>query len=164
MFDPTILSGFHTWLSLIALATGFVVLYGLILAQDFPRWTAAFLATAFGTSATGFLFPLTSILPSHVVGALALVVLAVALLARYRFHLAGTWRWIYAVTASISLYFLVFVAVSQAFLKIPALHALAPTLSEVPFAVTQVLVLLLFTGVTFAASRTFRLAVPEAFA
>jgi hypothetical protein len=79
----------------------------------------------------------------------------VAILARYGFHLVGAWRWIYAVTASISVYFLVFVAISQAFLKIPALQAMAPTLSEAPFAMTQLAALVLFAGLAMAAVRRF---------
>jgi hypothetical protein len=98
MFDPTTLVGFHTWLSLIALASGFVVLAGLIHGQELPLWTTTFLATAVGTSVTGFLFPFNGFLPSHGVGVIALVVLLVALLARYAFRLAAAWRWIYAAT------------------------------------------------------------------
>lgn len=156
MFDPTTLTGFHTWLSLIALAAGFVVVNGLLQARDCPRWTALFLATSTATSVTGFAFPVTAILPSHIIGALSLVALAVAILARYRFRLAGTWRWIYAATALASVYFLVFVAISQAFLKVGALHDVAPTLSEAPFAAAQGIAFVLFVGLGVAAVRTFR--------
>jgi hypothetical protein len=155
MFDPTTFTGLHTWLSLIALGAGLVVVHGLIHARNLPLWTGLFLATAVATSVTGFGFPLTSVLPSHVVGGFALVALMVAILARYGFHLVGAWRWIYAVTASISVYFLVFVAISQAFLKIPALQAMAPTLSEAPFAMTQLAALVLFAGLAMAAVRRF---------
>jgi hypothetical protein len=156
MFDPTTLVGFHTWLSLIALASGFVVLAGLIHGQELPLWTTTFLATAVGTSVTGFLFPFNGFLPSHGVGVIALVVLLVALLARYAFRLAAAWRWIYAATIVASVYFLVFVAIAQAFLKIPALNALAPTQSEAPFAVTQLVALALFLGLALAAAKSFR--------
>ena len=99
MFDPTTLVGFHTWLSLIALAAGLVVTGGLLRGRRLPGWTGVFLATAVATSATGFLLPAPHFLPSHAVGILALASLAVAILARYRFRMAGAWRWIYIVTA-----------------------------------------------------------------
>ena len=89
MFDPTTLVGFHTWLSLIALGAGLIVAAGLFRGQNHPTWTALFLATAVGTSVTGFLFPFSGVFPSHVVGGIALVVLAAAVLALYAFHLAG---------------------------------------------------------------------------
>lgn len=160
MFDPTTFTGLHTWLSLIALAAGLVVLYGLIKGRDLPRWTALFLGTAVATSVTGFGFPFTGFLPSHGVGVVALVALAAAILARYGFRLRGLWRGIYVVTASLNAYLLVFVAISQAFLKVPALQAAAPTLSEAPFAVAQLAALLIFVGLGVAAVRMFRPPLP----
>src|SRR3954465_15612899 len=96
MFDPTTLVGFHTWLSLIALGAGVVVTMGLISSRAMPAWTAVFLLTATATSATGFALPFERVLPSHIVGGVALVALAVALLAQYRFRLAGAWGWLSA--------------------------------------------------------------------
>ncbi|MCS0496418.1 hypothetical protein NVS89_15035 [Ancylobacter sp. MQZ15Z-1] len=156
MFDPTTWTGFHTWLSLIAIVTGFVLLSDLIGGRDRPGWTAVFLATAVGTSATGFGFPFTGVLPSHIVGIVALLVLAVTLPARYHFHRAGFWNAIYAVGVVISLYLLVFVGVAQAFGKVPALHALAPTQSEPPFAIAELVVLVLFAFAGFVAVRGSR--------
>ena len=156
MFDPTTLVGIHTWLSLIALGAGAVVIMGLISLRPMPAWTAVFLLTAVATSATGFALPFERVLPSHIVGGIALVVLAVALLAQYRFRLAGAWRWLYALAAIASVYLLAFVGVVQAFLKIPSLHALAPTGSEAPFAVTQVAVLAVFVALAVVAVRTSR--------
>jgi hypothetical protein len=156
MFDPTTLVGFHTWLSLIALGAGLIVAAGLARGQNYPTWTALFLATAVGTSVTGFLFPFSGVLPSHVVGGIALVVLAAAVLALYAFHLAGPWRRIYAVTAVASVYFLVFVAIAQAFLKIPALHASAPTGTETPFIAAQLVALVAFVALAIVAARAFR--------
>lgn len=163
IFDPTNWTGFHTWLSLIAIATGFVVLVDLIAGRERPAWTMVFLATAVATSATGFGFPFTGVLPSHIVGVVALVVLAVTVPARYHFRRAGHWNWIYAVGAVISLWLLVFVAVAQAFAKIPALKALAPTQAEPPFAIAQLVVLALFLLAGFAAVRGSRGAVRPAF-
>jgi hypothetical protein len=156
MFDPTTLVGFHTWLSLTALAAGLVVTGGLLRGRSLPGWTGVFLAAAVATSVTGFLLPATQLLPSHIVGILALAALAVAILARYRFRMAGAWRWIYSVTAITNVYLLAFVGVAQAFLKVPALQALAPTGSEPPFAVTQLLVLVVFGALAVAAAKLFR--------
>jgi hypothetical protein len=161
MFDPTTLVGFHTWLSLIALGAGVVVIMGLISGRAMPAWTAVFLLTATSTSATGFALPFERVLPSHIVGGLALVALAVALLAQYRFRLAGAWRWLYAVAAIASVYLLALVGVSQAFLKIPGLNALGPTAT----AVAQLVVLAVFVAVGVVAVRTGRRgAAPAAYA
>lgn len=156
MFDPTTLTGFHTWLSIIGIITGFVAVAGLLGGMVRPFWTEVFLLTAVLTSATGYLFPFNGVLPSHIVGAIALVVLAIGLYALYVGRLAGAARWIYAVCAVISLYLLVFVAVAQTFLKVPAAHALAPTGSEPPFAIAQGVVLLIFVLTGIAAVRNFR--------
>ncbi|HEY3892817.1 MAG TPA: hypothetical protein VGM00_12715, partial [Bradyrhizobium sp.] len=120
--------------------------------------TALFLLTTILTSATGFLFPFTQLLPSHMVGILSLVLLAIACLALYGMELAGPWRWIYVVTAMVSLYLNIFVLIIQGFLKVPALHALAPSVppAEPPFAVAQGLVLLFFILVIIGAVRRFR--------
>jgi K+-transporting ATPase A subunit len=105
---------------------------------------------------TGFGFPVDHVLPSHVVGALSLLVLAIAVFARYGRRMAGAWRWVYAVTAMIAFYFNVFVLVVQLFQKVPALKALAPTQSEPPFAIVQLVVLAVFVTLTFKASIRFR--------
>jgi hypothetical protein len=160
MFDPTTLTGFHTWLSLIALASGLVVMVGLIRSERLEGWTLVFLATAVLTSATGFAFASDKVLPSHIVGAISLVVLAVAILARYVFHLAGAWRWTYVIAAMLALYFDAFVGVVQAFHKIPALHAMAPTDSEPPFALAQGALLVVMVILTIWAVRAFRPAAP----
>ena len=160
MFDPTTLLGSHTWLSLIGLATGFVVLAGLVQSKPLDGWTAAFLLTTVLTSATGFGLPADQLLPSHLVGAISLVVLAAAILARYVFRLAGPWRWIYVAGAMAALYFNAFVGVVQAFRKVPALNALAPTESEPPFVAAQGIVLVAFVILTVWAIRAFRPAAP----
>lgn len=146
----------HVVISLVGIATGAVVMIGLITGKRRDNWTAVFLATTVATSATGFAFPVDRLLPSHVVGAISLVVLMAAIVARYAFGLAGGWRRTYVVTATIALYLNVFVAVVQAFQKVPSLKALAPTQSEPPFVAAQLTVLLLFTGLAIAASVRFR--------
>lgn len=156
MLDPTTLTGIHTLLSLAALAAGSIVTIALLGARMPPLWTALFLATAVATSATGFAFPFNTVLASHVVGAIALVLLAVAILALYVHRLAGAWRSIYALATVASVYLLVFVGIAQAFLKVPALAGAAPTLSEPPFAVSQLVALVLFAALAIAEARRFR--------
>ena len=156
MFDPTTLTGFHTWLSLLALFSGIVVVIAMLVGRRLEGWTAFYLATAVATSVTGYFFPTTHLLPSQIVGAISLLLLALAILARYGFHLAAAWRWIYATTAVAALFLDVFVAIAQAFAKIPALHALAPTQSEPPFAVAQLVNLAIFIALGIAAARLFR--------
>jgi hypothetical protein len=146
----------HTAISLIGIVSGFIVVYGMLGGKRLDRWTALFLLTTVLTSVTGFLFPFDHLLPSHKVGVISLVVLAVALLARYSFHLAGGWRRTYVLTAVMALYLNVFVLVVQSFLKVPALHALAPTGQELPFAVVQLIVLAVFIWLAIAAVKRFR--------
>ncbi|MFG1371364.1 hypothetical protein V5F32_04230 [Xanthobacter oligotrophicus] len=153
MFDPTTLTGIHTYISLFAIAAGIAVVAALVRGRDRPTTAGTFLALAFLTSATGFLFPFNGVLPSHVVGAVAILVLLPAIFARYGASLSGRWHGIYAATAVASLYFLVFVAVAQAFAKVPALQAVAPTQGAPAFAVTQGVVLIAFIGLGVAAAR-----------
>jgi hypothetical protein len=156
MFDPTTLLGLHTWLSLIGLASGFIVMIGLIQSRPLDGWTAVFLATTVLTSLTGYGLPADRILPSHIVGAISLVALAAAITARYVAGLAGPWRLTYVIGAMVALYLNAFVAVVQAFRKIPALNALAPTESEPPFAIAQGLLLVAFVTLTIWAARAYR--------
>jgi len=149
----------HTVLSLIGIAAGLVVLLGMLGGRKLDSWTAIFLATTVLTSATGFLFPFNKLLPSHVVGIISLVVLAIALLALYGLHLDGAWRWIYVAAAVLALYLNVFVGVVQAFQKLAFLQPFAPTQTEAPFIVAQVLVLAIFAVLGVLAVRSFH---PEA--
>jgi hypothetical protein len=149
----------HVVISLIGIVTGIVVLFGMFGSHRLPGWTAVFLVTTVLTSVTGYFFPFEKILPSHIVGAISLVILAIALFALYARHAQGSWRWIYVVTATIALYLNVFVLVVQSFLKIAPLKALAPTQQEPPFAIAQGIVLLLFIVAGVLAVKRFR---PEA--
>jgi hypothetical protein len=148
----------HVIISLIAIVSGIIVMFGLLGSNRMPGLTAIFLLFTILTSATGFLFPFDKLLPSHIIAILSLVLLAIACLALYGMKLAGAWRWIYAVTALVSLYLNVFVLVIQGFLKVPALHALAPSVppAEPPFAVVQGVVLVFFVVVIIGAVRRFR--------
>jgi hypothetical protein len=151
-----ILTTVHVAISLVAIAAGFVVVYGFLTDQRLDGWTATFLTTTVLTSVTGFLFPFNGITPGLVVGVLSLLVLAVAILARYHFHLAGPWRATYVISSVVAFYFNFFVLVVQMFAKIPALKELAPTQSEPPFVATQLIVLLLFVVFGIAGVRKFR--------
>ncbi len=151
----------HVIISLIGIVAGIIVMFGLLGSSRMPGLTAIFLLFTILTSATGFLIPpllYEKLLPSHMIGILSLVLLAIACIALYGMRLAGAWRWIYAVTALLSLYFNVFVLVIQGFLKVPALHALAP--GEPPggpvFAVVQLIVLVFFVIVIIGAVQRFR--------
>jgi hypothetical protein len=148
----------HVVLSLIGIASGAVVLIGLLKTKRFDGWTGVFLSTTALTSLTGFLFPFHQFLPSHAVGIISLLVLAIAAFARYAKHLAGAWRRLYAAAASISLYLNVFVLIAQLFQKVTALKAIAPTQAAAPFVVSQTLALILFAGLTIAVAIRFRTA------
>ena len=145
----------HVVLSLVGIATGLVVAAGMFGSKRLGGWTTVFLATTILTSVTGYFFPAERILPSHIVGAISLVVLAVATIAFYRYRLEGSSRGIYVITALIALYLNVFVLVVQAFLKVSALKTLAPTQSESPFLIAQGVVLVAFVAITIGAFRSF---------
>src|SRR5438093_10690681 len=132
----------HTLISLVTIFTGFVVVLGMLAGKRLVGWTKWFLITAVATTITGFFFPFHGFTPAIGLGIISLPFLAVTIFARYPKHLAGPWRWIYVIGAVICLYFNLFVAVVQAFLKIPVLHAMAPTQTEPPFKLTQLIVLL----------------------
>jgi hypothetical protein len=134
----------HVALSLVGIGAGFVVLYGFFAAKRLDGWTAIFLATTVATSVTGFFFPVDHFMPSHALGILSLLALAIAVPARYTFRLAGAWRWLYVVGAVGAQWMNVFVLVAQLFQKTPALKALAPTQSEPPFLLTELVVMTIF--------------------
>ncbi len=146
---------FHVALSLVGILAGLVVVFGLIAGKWLKGWTGLFLTTTVATSATGFLFPYHGFKPSYAVGIVSLLVLAIAMFAFYGRGLAGAWRRTYVISAVISLYLNVFVLVAQLFMKVPALKALAPTQSEPPFLVTQVVVMVVFIVLGFLAGRRF---------
>ncbi len=147
----------HVVISLAGIFSGFVVLFGLLAGKRLDGWTKFFLITTVATSVTGFFFPLHGFTPAIGVGIISLLVLSIAIFARYPRQLAGRWRWIYVVTAMIALYLNVFVAIVQAFEKAPVLKALAPTQSEPPFKLTQLVVLALFVVLTIVGVIRFRL-------
>ena len=149
----------HVIISLVGIVSGLIVIFGMLSAKRLNGWTALFLLTTILTSVTAFGFPFNHVTPGIIVGIISLVLLAITLLARYSFHMVGAWRWIYVVTAIIAEYLNVFVLVAQSFEKVPALHAMAPTQSEPPFLVAQLVVMALFIVLTIFAVKKFH---PEA--
>jgi hypothetical protein len=156
IFGITTFTLIHVVLSLIGIFAGCVVAGGLVAGRRLDGWTGLFLLTTILANATGFGFPFTSLLPSHIVGVISLVVLAIVLAARYWKRLAGSWATVYVVGAVTALYLNVFILVVQLFGKTPALIAAAPTQKEPPFVVTQLIVLVLFVYMGRVALRGFR--------
>jgi len=148
----------HVVTSLIGIATGVVCLFALLSSQVPSGLTATFLLTTVATSVTGFFFPNLKIGPPVIFGVVSLLVLTPVLLALYRYRLAGPWRWIYIAGAAFALYLNSVVAVVQAFQKLTFLKplALAPTQSEPPFLVAQVVALAIIGWLTILALRRFR--------
>jgi len=146
----------HVIISLIGIASGFIVLFGLFTGRLLGAWNGLFLITTVLTSVTGFAFPNTKVTPGIILGILSLIVLAIAIFALYARHLSGVWRRTYVITAMIALYFNVFVLVAQTFEHVPAIHALAPTQTEAPFKIAQLLLLVAFAVLIGAAAKKFR--------
>src|SRR5438128_12324449 len=153
---PSTFTLVHVLLSLVGIGAGFVVMAGLLTRKRLNGWTALFLVTTVATSVTGFGFPVDHLVPSHIVGIISLLVLAVAIFALYSLHLRGAWRRVYVVCAAVALYLNVFVGVVQAFLKVPVLKAMAPKQTEPPFVVAQGVVLALFVVLGIVAAIRFR--------
>jgi hypothetical protein len=146
----------HVVISLIGIFSGLIVLFGFLKAKRMDGWNAIFLVTTILTSVTGYFFPFHKLLPSHILGAISLPVLALALVARYAKHMAGPWLRTYVISAMVAFWLNFFVLIAQAFMKQPALHALAPTGSEPPFLITQVVVMLIFIALTVFAVKHSR--------
>ena len=154
-FASSTFTQIHVVLSLIGIVAGLVALFGMFRNNRLNGWTLIFIVTTVATTLTGFLFPFKGFTPAIGTGIVSSLVLAVTILARYAFNMAGPWRRIYVITAVVSLYLNCFVLVVQGFLKVPALHALAPQGTEPAFALTQGLVLVLFVIAGFLAVRRF---------
>src|SRR5439155_22242852 len=142
----------HTLISLVAIFTGFVVVFGMLAGKRLDGWTEWFLTTAVAMTITGFFFPFHGFTPAIGFGIISLPFLALTIYARYPKRLGGAWRWIYAIGAVICLYFNLFVLVVQAFEKLPPLRAMAPTQTEPPFKFTQLVVLLVSVLLTIVAA------------
>ena len=145
----------HVIISLVAIVTGFIVVFGMLQSRRMASWTAIFLWTTVLTSVTGFMFPNTTVTPGIIVGIISMVLLAIAFFALYAKHLDVAWRWVYVWTAIVALWFNVFVGIVQSFQKIAFLKALAPTGSEPPFQIAQGAALVLLVVLAIMAVRHF---------
>jgi hypothetical protein len=145
----------HTLISVIGIVSGFVVVFGLLASKSDNFWTAVFLSSMAVTCLTGFFFPFHGFKPSYGVGVLTLIAVILAYVARYRHHLAGGWRKTYVISAVIALYFNFFVLIVQSFLKVPALNMLAPTQTEPPFKIAQLVALVIFIALGVAGVKEF---------
>ncbi len=154
--DPKTYVLIHVLLSLVGIFAGLVVVGGLMADVRFGRWVGLFLTTTVLTSITGFGFPFVTILPSHIVGALSLLVLLGAIAALYWKHLEGAWRQTFVVLSVLALYLNVFVLLAQLFQKIPAMAILAPSPAAPAFVATQALALVLFAGFGWASVKGFK--------
>jgi hypothetical protein len=145
----------HVIISLIAIVTGFIAVFGMLQSRRMAGWTAIFLWMTVLTSVTGFLFPFAGVTPGIIVGIISMVLLAIAFFALYGKHLDVAWRWVYVWTAIAALWFNVFILIVQLFQKIAFLNALAPTGSEPPFQIAQGAALVLFVALAIMAVRNF---------
>jgi hypothetical protein len=151
----------HVLISLVGIGTGLIVIYGFLAGKRLDGVNTVFLITTALTSVTGFLYPFDQLTPGGKIGIISLVILAIAIPARYLFHLAGVWRTIYVVGAAMALYLNVFVLVVQLFEKVSTLKALAPTQKEPPFLIAQLTVLVIFVGLTILSAKKFRIDQPR---
>ena len=145
----------HTILSFVAISFGIKATAGLFRSDHSTWWTRRFFETASAVTFTGFIFPFTGVTPAFAAGIVSTVIL-IAWFIAFRSHLAGAWRSVYALGIVASLYLLIFVTIAQAFLKVPFLHALAPTGAEPPFAIAQIVALVIFIVIGALAARRFR--------
>ena len=155
-------TAFHVLISLIGIVSGFVAVFGMVRSKPIDWWTDLFLITTVATSVTGFLFPFRGFTPAIATGILSMIVLALAIVALRVKHLNGPWRRTYVITAVVAQYFNFFVLIVQLFRRVPVLKALAPTESEPPFAIAQLVALLAFLVLGYAAARGFLRAAPRA--
>lgn len=158
MLDLLTLNLIHVVISVVGILAGMVVVGGMLAGNRLNGWTMIFLVTTVLTSITGFFYPFTILLPSHKVGIISLIILPIAILARYGKHLEGPWRSIYVIGAVAALWFNVFVLMVQLFLRIPLLLAIAPTQKSPAFAGTQLLILAMFIVLGRAAVKGFKTA------
>lgn len=151
---------FHVLVSLVAIVAGFPVVYGFLKSQIYPRWTTTYIVFTALTLVTSFLFPFNGFTPAIGVGILCILIFIPTLYAKYRTGLTGVWRLVYVVGSTALLYFNCFVLIVQSFLKVPALHALAPAGNDPPFAIAQAVLLVIAIAFGILGARRFRTGVP----
>ncbi|APW64212.1 hypothetical protein [Paludisphaera borealis] len=146
----------HVAISLAAIVSGFIVVFGMIAGKRFDRWTAFFLATTVATSITGFMFPIHGMTPGLALGLISLLVLTPVIYARYSRRLTGVWRRVYVVGAVFAFYLNFLVLIVQSFQKVPALKSLAPNQTEPPFVAAQLVAMAAFVVLGALAAKRFR--------
>src|SRR5580704_11243087 len=144
----------HVIISLAAIAAGLIAILALT-ANKLSSLTGFFLITTALTSITGFFFPFHGVTPGIILGILSLIVLLLAAIALHARKLHGRWRAVYIVSATLALWFNVFVLFAQLFAKVPALKAIAPTQSSPVFGATQLVVLAAFIVLALRSLKGF---------
>jgi hypothetical protein len=146
----------HVVISLIAIGAGFVTLLEMANGNRLTGWTALFLLTTALTSITGFFFHSKAFGPPHAFGVITLVVMVPVILGLYVYHLRGRWRLIYLLGAALVFWLNAVVGIIQFFQKVAFLHDLAPTQSEPPFLIAQVVLLAIVALLVIVAALRFR--------
>ena len=153
----------HVIITLIAITTSFIVMFGMLGGHRLPAWTAICLLFTVLTSVTGFMFPIKGFTPALGTGIVSSVLLIAALIALYAKHLRGAWRWIYVVTAVAAFWINFFVLIVQSFEKVSLLNPAAPQLGppfpepvNTDFAIAQAVALAFFIVVGVVAVIRFR--------
>jgi hypothetical protein len=145
----------HVALSLVAIGTGLIVAFGMLTARRLPVATAVFLSSTALTCLTGFLFPYHGMTPGIEIGLLSMVILLLAVVARYRRGMAGAWRHTYIVSTMIALYLNVLILVIQIFAHLTPLTARTPKQFGILFKLTELAVLVAFVVATHFALKRF---------
>lgn len=153
MFDLQTFTLIHTAISLLALVDGIALLVVWSMGRAVPALATNVIVLLLATSLAGFAFPFVKFLPSHAFGILSLLLLAATIVARWGKGLAGRWLTVYGVTLAIAIYLDAFVALVQAFLKVPAMTALAPTQQSPGFVTGHGILLIVFVALGYAAIR-----------
>jgi hypothetical protein len=147
----------HAFIGIVAIFMGFVVLFGLLNGKLSRPWNAVFLLTTLLTSASGLLFSSTKVTPGIVLGIVSLIILGIAIIALYGFHLQGLWRTSYVLSSMVPFYFNLAILFAIGFVRIPTLRQLASATDGTAFKIAEALLLVLATSVIAIAVRKFRL-------
>ena len=145
----------HVVLSLLQIPVGLYLALELCRGRAPAATTLLFFALAALTSLTGFPLPPFGFDPPRAIGILTLLLLAASAFAFYSRGAIGLWRPVFVIGSIAALYLDIFVAIVQAFQKLPAFQRLAPTQSEPPFVILQVAALALCIVIGFYAVRRF---------
>ena len=151
----SILTFLHVASALVAIGFGAIVLVGILRRELLNKWPVRFLECSLVTSVTGLLFPFHRLLPTHWTYMLSVYLSGAAVLSWRKFHFAGVWSSIFAMSIPIVLYLDVLAVIVQVFKHTPSLMALAPTLSEPPFLATEFVALMPFAMYSIFAAKRF---------